>query len=213
MTATSSWSTVTAALERAGVLPVATVDDADQAVAAARALTAAGLRCVEIALRTPAALDAIERLRDVDGVAVGAGTVSSTEQARAAAEAGATFAVAPCLDEDVASACGELGLPFIPGVATPSEIHRAERLGFGVVKLFPAAQIGGAAFVRAVSATFPRMRFLPTGGIDASSLQSFLDLPSVLACGGSWMVAPELLRSGRFDEVERLARNARKSTR
>jgi 2-dehydro-3-deoxyphosphogluconate aldolase/(4S)-4-hydroxy-2-oxoglutarate aldolase len=199
---------VVEALERARVLAVMTCDDADQAEAASRALVAGGLRCVEIAFRTPAAGEALRRVSRLDGVLAGAGTILEPDQARAAAAAGARFAVAPGTNSDVVEACAAAGLPFFPGVATPSEIETARALGCRVLKVFPAATLGGAAFLRAVSAPYRDVRFLPTGGVGAANLREFLSVPSVLACGGSWMVAPELLRQGRFDEVERLAREA-----
>lgn len=139
---------------------------------------------------------------------VGAGTVLSPEQARAAFEAGAQFALAPGTSGEVVDCCRELGLPFFPGVATPTEIERARRLGRHTVKVFPIAQLGGVGFLRAVSATYPDVRFIPTGGIGPDSLADYLALESVVACGGSWLVRRELLREGRFDEVERLARGA-----
>jgi 2-dehydro-3-deoxyphosphogluconate aldolase/(4S)-4-hydroxy-2-oxoglutarate aldolase len=199
---------VVEALERARVLAVMTCDDADQAEAASRALVAGGLRCVEIAFRTPAAGEALRRVSRLDGVLAGAGTILEPDQARAAAAAGARFAVAPGTNPGVVEACAAAGLPFFPGVATPSEIETARALGCRVLKVFPAATLGGAAFLRAVSAPYRDVRFLPTGGVGAANLREFLSVPSVLACGGSWMVAPELLRQGRFDEVERLAREA-----
>jgi 2-dehydro-3-deoxyphosphogluconate aldolase / (4S)-4-hydroxy-2-oxoglutarate aldolase len=197
---------VVEALERARVLAVMTCDDADQAEAASRALVAGGLRCVEIAFRTPAAGEALRRVSRVDGVLAGAGTILEPDQARAAAAAGARFAVAPGTNPGVVEACAAAGLPFFPGVATPSEIETARALGCRVLKVFPAATLGGAAFLRAVSAPYRDVRFLPTGGVSAANLRELLSVPSVLACGGSWMVAPELLRQGRVDEVERLAR-------
>jgi 2-dehydro-3-deoxyphosphogluconate aldolase/(4S)-4-hydroxy-2-oxoglutarate aldolase len=109
---------------------------------------------------------------------------------------------------EVVAACRELGLPFFPGIATPSEVEQARRAGMRTVKVFPIAQLGGVSFLRAVSATYPDVRFLPSGGIDGKTLPEYLALPSVLACGGSWLVRPDLLRSGRWDEVERLAREA-----
>jgi 2-dehydro-3-deoxyphosphogluconate aldolase/(4S)-4-hydroxy-2-oxoglutarate aldolase len=108
----------------------------------------------------------------------------------------------------VVEACAQAGLPFFPGVATPSEIETARGLGCRVLKVFPAATLGGPAFLRAVSAPYGDVRFIPTGGVNAGNLRDFLAVPSVLACGGSWMVEPRLLREGRFDEVERLAREA-----
>jgi 2-dehydro-3-deoxyphosphogluconate aldolase / (4S)-4-hydroxy-2-oxoglutarate aldolase len=186
-----------------------TVDDADQAEQAALALARGGIACIEITLRTDAALEALRRVREtVEGVLLGAGTVLTTEQAQAAAGLGADFAVAPGLNEEVVHCCRNLGLPFFPGVATPTEIERARQLGLQTLKVFPVAQLGGAAFLRAVSATYPDVRFVPSGGIDADSVADYLSVPAVLACGGSWLVKPALLRAGRFDEVERLARLA-----
>jgi 2-dehydro-3-deoxyphosphogluconate aldolase/(4S)-4-hydroxy-2-oxoglutarate aldolase len=199
---------VVEALRRARVVAVTTVDDAPQADATARALLAGGLTCVEIALRSPSALEAIERVSRLDGVLVGAGTVLSTGHAEAAKAAGARFAVAPGTSEAVVTACSELGLPFFPGVATPTEIERARTLGLRTLKVFPAAQLGGPAFVRAVSATYPDVRWLPTGGIGPENVRDYLEVESVLAVGGSWPVRPELLRGGRFADVERLAREA-----
>jgi 2-dehydro-3-deoxyphosphogluconate aldolase / (4S)-4-hydroxy-2-oxoglutarate aldolase len=195
-------------LGRARVVPVASLDDGDQAEATARALQRGGLDCIEITFRTAAAVEALRRARAVDGMLVGAGTVLSPEQAAVAADAGADFAVAPGTNPAVVEACRALGLPFFPGVATPSEIETARALGRTTLKLFPAAQVGGVGFLRAVSATYPDVRFLPTGGIGADTAADYLAVPSVLAVGGSWLVRPELLRAGRFDEVERLAREA-----
>jgi 2-dehydro-3-deoxyphosphogluconate aldolase/(4S)-4-hydroxy-2-oxoglutarate aldolase len=199
-------------LERLGrvrIVPMTTVDDADQAEQVARALLRGGLSCIEITFRTEAALEAIERVcATAPEMLVGAGTVLDGEQAQAAASAGANFAVAPGTNADVVDTCRELGLPFFPGVATPSEIERARQVGLGTVKVFPITQLGGVEFLRAVSLTYPDVRFLPSGGIDANALPDYLALSSVLACGGSWLVRPELLRAGRFDEVEKLAREA-----
>lgn len=191
-----------------GVVPVATLD-AEQAVPVADALVAGGLPCIEITFRTKAAAEAIRRARSVEGLLVGAGTVLSPEQARTAHAAGAHFAVAPGTSEEVVECCRELGLPFIPGVATPSEIERARRLGLRVLKVFPASSVGGVGFLRAVSATYPDVRFIPTGGIGPDTLADYLALPSVVAVGGSWMVKEELVRDGDIATIERLAREAR----
>lgn len=184
------------------MVPVASFDDGKRAEAVSRALVRAGLACVEVTFRTPAAAEAIRRARSVDGLLVGAGTVLSPEQAREAVDAGAQFALAPGLNEDVVQACEAIGLPFFPGVATASEIERARTLGLRTLKVFPAATVGGPAFLRAVSATYPDVRFIPTGGIGPESLADYLAIPSVLAVGGSWLVRPEL----GLDDVERLAR-------
>lgn len=196
------------ALERARVLPVVALDDAGAVEELCAALRAGGVGCIEITFRTDAALEALRRAAAVDGMLVGAGTVLTVEQAQAAADAGAAFAVAPGLDPAVVAACAAVGLPFFPGIATPSELGQAVRLGCSTVKVFPASTLGGPAFLRAVSATFPQARFIPTGGIDAGSLASYLAVPAVLACGGSWLCERQLLAGRRFDEVERRAREA-----
>ncbi len=195
-------------LRAAGVVPVATVEDPELALPLAQALLAGGLPCVEITFRHPAAEEALRRAAEVPGVLLGAGTVLDPAQAEAAAAAGAHFAVAPGLDPATVAACRDLGLPFFPGAATPSEIQAARRLGCTVVKLFPISSLGGPAFVRAVSATYPELGYLPTGGVGVDDLPAYRALPSVVACGGSWIVRPELLRERRFDEIERLARAA-----
>jgi 2-dehydro-3-deoxyphosphogluconate aldolase/(4S)-4-hydroxy-2-oxoglutarate aldolase len=191
------------------VVAVAAVDDGDPAEALARALVAGGIGCVEITVRTSAAAEAIRRARRVEGMLVGAGTVLSAAQAAEAAEAGAQFAVAPGTSDDVVAAAHAAGLPFLPGVATATEIEHARALGLSAVKVFPASIAGGAAFLTAMSAVYPDTRFMPTGGVTPATLAEYLALPAVLAVGGSWLAAPALLRAGRYDEVERLARAAR----
>ncbi len=195
-------------LEALRVVPVLTVADADEAEHACRALLAGGLDVVEITFRTHAAAEAIRRASTIEELLVGAGTVLSPEQLAAALDAGARFAVAPGTSDAVVEAARRAGVPFVPGVATPSEIEHARALGCDVVKVFPASILGGPAFVKAVSAVYRDVRFVPTGGIDAANLASYLELPSVLACGGTWICEPGLLRAGRFDEVERRAREA-----
>ena len=199
------------ALDRIGaarVVPVLTVADADEAEKACRALVAGGLPVVEITFRTDAAAEAIRRAAAIDGLLVGAGSILSPEQLGVALEAGAQFAVAPGTSAEVVEAARSAGVPFVPGVATPSEIERGRALGCRVLKVFPASVVGGPSFLKAVAAVYRDVRFVPTGGIHDENLTSYLALPSVLACGGSWMCEPALLREGRFDEVERRAREA-----
>jgi 2-dehydro-3-deoxyphosphogluconate aldolase/(4S)-4-hydroxy-2-oxoglutarate aldolase len=188
------------------VVPVATIEDPARAVEVGSALLAGGIGCIEITFRHAGAAEAIRLAREVDGLLGREHRSGTDEQARAAHDAGAAFAVAPGTNEDVVRACDELGLPFFPGVATASEIEHARVLGRRVVKVFPAAQVGGPAFLRAVSATYPDVGFIPTGGVDAANVADYLAVPSVVACGGSWLVRPEVVRAGRFDEIERLAR-------
>jgi 2-dehydro-3-deoxyphosphogluconate aldolase / (4S)-4-hydroxy-2-oxoglutarate aldolase len=179
---------VIARLGRARVLPIATLEDADRAEAVAHALLGDGVDCIEVTLRTAAAVEAIRRVRAIDGMLVGAGTVLSPQQAAEAADAGAHFAVAPGTSPAVVEACRERGLPFFPGVATPSEIETARALGCTTLKVFPAAQLGGPAFLRAVAAVYPDVRFIPTGGIGVDTVEDYLAIPAVLAVGGSWLV-------------------------
>lgn len=203
-----SEAAVLEALRAARVLPVVVLDDPSIVGDLCAALLAGGIACIEITFRTQAAQAALAQAARIEGMLVGAGTVLTVEQARTADGAGASFAVAPGTDHEVVSACGQLGLPFFPGVATPSELGEALRLGRTTVKVFPASSLGGPAFLRAVSATFPEARFIPTGGVDEESLGSYLAVPSVIACGGSWICDRQLLRERRFDEVTRRARAA-----
>lgn len=198
-------------LASARVVPVVALEDAEAAAPLARALLAGGLSCVEITFRTSAAAEAIRRAREVEGMLVGAGTVLSPQQVGDAVRAGAQFAVAPGTNDAVVCACREHELPFIPGVATASEIEHARALGLRAVKVFPASAVGGVGFLKAVSATYPEMRWMPTGGIDAASLADYLTVPSVLAVGGSWLAKRDLLHAGRYGEIERLAREAREA--
>ena len=194
------------ALRVARIVPVATIEDPEIAVGLCEALKRGGLPCIEIAFRSARAAAALREAAAVDGMLVGAGTVLDPEQAEAALTAGARFAVSPGTNREVVRHARGIGLPFFPGVATPSEIETARSLGLATVKVFPAGVLGGVAFLRAVSATYPDVSFIPTGGIDAVSARDYLALDSVVACGGSWLVAPALLADRRFDEVERLAR-------
>jgi 2-dehydro-3-deoxyphosphogluconate aldolase/(4S)-4-hydroxy-2-oxoglutarate aldolase len=190
------------------VVPVLTATDAEEAERACAALLAGGLAAVEITFRTEAAAEAIRRVASMDGLIVGAGTVLSPQQLASAVDAGARFAVAPGTSPAVVEAAHASGVPFVPGVSTPSEIEEAHALGCDVLKLFPASLLGGPAFVKAVAPVYRDVRFVPTGGVNPENLGAYLELAAVLACGGTWICEAELLREGRFDEVERRAREA-----
>ena len=190
------------------VVPVLTVASADDAERACEAILAGGMTSVEITFRTEAAVEAIRRASQIDGLVVGAGTVLSEAQLAAAIDAGAQFALSPSTNESVVRAAQAAGVEFVPGAATPTEIDRAWALGCRIVKIFPASLLGGPAFVKAVSAVFPDVMFVPTGGVSPDNLADYLALPSVLACGGTWICEPVLLREGRFAEIERRARDA-----
>jgi 2-dehydro-3-deoxyphosphogluconate aldolase/(4S)-4-hydroxy-2-oxoglutarate aldolase len=195
-------------LAEARIVPVLTAADADEAERACGALLAGGLTCIEITFRTDAAVDAIRRVARNGDVLVGAGTILAPDQLARAVDAGARFAVAPGTNDAVVDAARETGVPFFPGVATPSEIESARSRGCRVLKLFPASLLGGPAFLQAVAPVYPDVRFVPTGGIGDGNLSSYLDLPSVLACAGTWICERTLLRERRFDEIERRAREA-----
>lgn len=185
------------------VLPVVVLDDAADAEPLADALLAGGLHCAEVTFRTAAAADAIAAMAKRPDLLVGAGTVLTAAQVDAAVDAGAEFVVSPGLGPTVVRRCAERGVPVFPGVATATEIQQALELGLDTLKFFPAGQLGGPAMLTALSAPFRQVRFVPTGGVSAANLAEYLAVPSVLAVGGTWMVAPELIAAGNFDEVSR----------
>jgi 2-dehydro-3-deoxyphosphogluconate aldolase/(4S)-4-hydroxy-2-oxoglutarate aldolase len=190
------------------LLPVVVIDDAATAEPLAEALVRGGLPCAEITFRTAAAADAIKAMAARADMAVGAGTVLTPEQVDRAVDAGARFIVSPGFGPAVVRRCQEVGVPVFPGVATATEIQMALDAGLTTVKFFPAEQLGGAAMVKALAAPFRSVRFIPTGGVTTDNLDRYLAEPAVLAVGGTWMVAADLLRSGNWDEVTRRTRAA-----
>ncbi|MEN5072741.1 bifunctional 4-hydroxy-2-oxoglutarate aldolase/2-dehydro-3-deoxy-phosphogluconate aldolase [Isoptericola cucumis] len=195
---------VVAALGAHRLVPVVVVDGADQGARLADALVAGGLPVAEITLRTAGGVDAIRAVaRTQPDVVVGAGTVTTADQVDAVADAGARYVVSPGLSEAVVRRAQHHGLPVLPGVATPTEIMAALDLGLDVVKLFPASVVGGPAAIKAFSAPFPGLRFVPTGGVGAANLGDYLGLAPVLAVGGSWMVDKKLVDAGDWAEVTR----------
>jgi 2-dehydro-3-deoxyphosphogluconate aldolase/(4S)-4-hydroxy-2-oxoglutarate aldolase len=196
-------SDLIALLSKDRLLPVIILPDADKAEPLAAAIAAGGLHSIEVTLRTPSALDSIKRLATSSDLIVGAGTVLTPEQAERAVEAGARYVVCPGFSAAVVRRCQELGVPVFPGVATPTEIQMALEAGLTTVKFFPAEQLGGAPMVKALSAPFPGLRFVPTGGVTTTNLAAYLSLPAVLAVGGTWMVAADLLAAGDYAEITR----------
>lgn len=191
------------------VVPLVQADDPEVAVRVAKALAAGGLTVIEVVFRTDAALACLEAAgREVPEAIVGAGTVLSEAQARAAADAGARFIVSPGLDEPVVAAARSRDLPVFPGVATATELQRAWNLGLRTVKFFPAGAAGGPATLKALAAPFRDMRFMPTGGVSAKNLADYLALPPVLACGGSWLTPSSAIASGDYEIITALAREA-----
>lgn len=191
-------------LRRLRILPVIVIDDPQDAAPLAEALLDGGLPCAEITFRTPRAADALSAIaREYPSMLAGAGTVLTVEQAARACNAGARFVVTPGFNPDVVEYCLDHGIPVFPGVCTPTEVDAALRRGLEVLKFFPAEAMGGAAFLKAISAPYSMARFIPTGGINLTNLAAYLSLENVVACGGSWLVSRDLLRSGNFGRIRK----------
>jgi 2-dehydro-3-deoxyphosphogluconate aldolase/(4S)-4-hydroxy-2-oxoglutarate aldolase len=198
-----------AALLDAGVVPVITLARPEQGVPVAEALLAGGLTCAEITFRSDAAAAAIEMIRSrVPALLVGAGTILTTAQADAAIAAGASFLVAPGFNPAVVDHVLGRGIPMLPGVCTPSEIEQALARGLHLVKFFPAAAMGGVAYLRALAGPYPMVRYVPTGGITAGDVAGYLALPSVVAVGGTWLAASDLVAAGAWETIRGLAAEA-----
>jgi len=196
-------------LEKIGIVPVIKIDDAEKAVPLARALSAGGIPCAEVTFRTAQGADAIKRMaKEVPEVLVGAGTVLSTEQVDRAVEAGAKFIVSPGFNPKVVEYCVKKGIPVTPGCSSPSDIEKALELGLEVVKFFPAEQAGGLEYIKAISAPYPGLKFMPTGGVNAGNITKYIAFEKILACGGSWMVGADLINAGNFDKITSLSREA-----
>ena len=197
------------AVERCGILPVVVLDRAEDAVPLAEALVRGGIDCAEITLRTPAGLPGIGMLRDLAGFTVGAGTVLTVADVKACVAAGARFMVSPGFDRDVVWASLEAGVDAIPGVATASEIMAGVAMGLTVLKCFPAEQLGGPGWIKAVRGPFPEVRFVPSGGVSAENAASYAG-EGVAALGTSWVAPRGLIAEHRFDEIEERAREFRR---
>ena len=192
----------------APVIPVLVVDDATKARALADALIAGGLPALEVTLRTPAALDAIRAMAEAPGGSVGAGTLITPEDVKAAKAAGATFGVSPGATPDLLAACEDADLPLLPGAATASEAMALLARGYDMLKFFPAEASGGAPALKAIGAPLPQVSFCPTGGVSPDNAHDYLKLPNVICAGGSWVAPRSLVESGNWDEIESLARAA-----
>jgi 2-dehydro-3-deoxyphosphogluconate aldolase/(4S)-4-hydroxy-2-oxoglutarate aldolase len=196
-------------LRRAPVVPVIVVHRLEDAVPLAEALVAGGLGVLEVTLRTPAGLAAIEAMRrSVPAAVVGVGTLSDPAQFVAARNAGAQFGVSPGLTPALAAAAREVDWPFLPGLMTPTELMQARELGFRCCKLFPAHSAGGVAMLKALHSVFPDVAFCPTGGIQLDNAPQYLALPNVLCVGGSWVAPPDLIKAGDWAAIRRLAQQA-----
>ena len=196
-------------VEKTGIIPVVVLEKAEDALPLAKALVNGGLPCAEVTFRTAAAEESIRIMSEnFPEMLVGAGTVLTTEQVDRAVAAGARFIVSPGTNPKVVRYCIEKNIPIVPGVCTPTEVEAALELGLDTLKFFPAEPAGGLKMIKAMAAPYTSVRFMPTGGIDAKNVGEYLSYNRIIACGGSWMVKGDLIREGRFDEIERLTREA-----
>lgn len=192
------------------VLPVLVIDQPAQAVPLARALLQGGLDVLEVTLRTAQALEAIRLIRHaLPEVVVGAGTICTAEQLRQAQQAGAQFAVSPGFSAQLAQAAQEQGLPWLPGVMTPSDVLQAQEWGCRQLKLFPAGGVRGLELLDSLAGPFPDVHFCPTGGINSANLSDFLQRPNVICCGGSWLAPQALVAAQNWVAISELAQQAR----
>lgn len=188
------------------VIPVIVIQRLDDAVPLAQALVAGGVRVLEVTLRTPVALQAMEAIaKAVPEAIVGAGTVRSVSDAQAALNVGCRFAVSPGYTNEVGRACQQIGLPLLPGVATASELMMAQADGYHFLKFFPAAAAGGVPMLKALAGPFPDVAFCPTGGITPETAPQFLALPNVRVCGGSWLTPQDAIDAKDWQRIEKLA--------
>ena len=200
---------VTETIQKMGVVPVVVLNDAKDAAPLAKALCEGGLPCAEVTFRTDAAEESIRIMTtEFPEMFVGAGTVLTTSQVDRAVAAGAKFIVSPGFDPEIVDYCLRKEIPVFPGCITPSEVSQAVKRGLKVVKFFPAEQFGGVATIKALAAPFTGVKFMPTGGVNAKNLESYLSCDKIVACGGSWMVKGDLVKAGKFDEIKALVEEA-----
>ena len=196
-------------IENSGVIPVVVLEDAANAVPLAKALLAGGINICEITFRTAAAEEAIRQIAlNVPDMIVGAGTVITKEQAKAATDAGAKFIVSPGSDLEVIRYAKELGVYMLPGAVTPTEVMQLIKEDVKVIKFFPAENYGGLKTIKALSAPFPNITFVPTGGVSLSNLTAYLEFDKIAAVGGSWLCTKDLITNGKWDEITKLSKEA-----
>ncbi len=193
-------------LQQIKIVPVIAINDAAHAVPLAKVLVENGLPCAEVTFRTDAAQESIRLMRDAyPELLIGAGTVLTIQQVDQAISAGADFIVSPGLNPTTVRYCQQRGIAIVPGVNNPSLVEQAMELGLKTLKFFPAEPSGGVAMLKALSAVYP-VQFMPTGGVNPRNVADYLAIPSVVACGGTWMVPSDLMDSGNWDEIARLVR-------
>lgn len=199
-------------LEKMKIVPVAVIENDDDAQKLADALMDGGLPCIEVTFRTDAAKTSIKIIADkYPEMLVGAGTVLTTSQVDMAVSAGAKFIVSPGFNSKVVQYCLDNHIPIIPGCCTPSEVEQALDMGITVIKFFPAEAAGGVAMINALSAPYKMVKFMPTGGINLQNIASYLACENVIACGGSWMVSDKLIKNGEFEKMKDLTGEAVKA--
>jgi 2-dehydro-3-deoxyphosphogluconate aldolase / (4S)-4-hydroxy-2-oxoglutarate aldolase len=201
--------TLVDALKKCRLVPVIVVNKPEEILPLGEALVKGGLPVAEVTFRSPAAADAIRLLKkEMPEVLLGAGTVLTKEQIDTAADAGAAFIVSPGFNPENVKYAIEKGQIMVPGINSPSEAEQAMALGLDVLKFFPAENAGGVGMLKAFSAVYPNLRIMPTGGINPGNVNSYLALPNVIACGGSWMCKTDLIAAGEFDKIEVLVKEA-----
>ena len=213
MTPNEASSKARAICELAPVVPVLVIDDLAHARPLAEALVRGGLPALEVTLRTPVALEAIREMAEVEGGVVGAGTLLSPEDVRAAKEAGAQFGVSPGATDRLLDACEAEDLPTLPGAATATEVMSLLERGYTVQKFFPAEAAGGAPALKSIGAPLPQVKFCPTGGVSLSNAPDYLGLSNTLCVGGSWVAPKAMMQAGDWDGITKLAREASKLSR
>lgn len=192
-----------------GIVPVVVLNDSKDAEPLADALCEGGLACAEVTFRTEAAAESIKIMSEKHPeMLVGAGTVLTVEQVDEAVTAGAKFIVSPGLNPEVVKYCLDKNIAITPGVVTPSEMEQAIELGLNIVKFFPAEPSGGLSMIKAVSAPYTMLKFMPTGGINPGNVKEYLKSDKIFACGGSWMVKGDLVDAGNFDKIKELTKEA-----
>jgi len=195
-----------------GVVPVVVLENEKDAIPLAKALIKGGLPCAEVTFRTEAAKESIRLMAETyPDMLVGAGTVLTKEQVEQAVEAGAKFIVSPGFDPEIVDYCLEKQIPVFPGCISPSEIAQAVKRGLKTVKFFPAEPAGGLPMIRAMAAPYKDLKFMPTGGIHMGNLKEYLSFEKILCCGGSWMGKEDMIKKGNFEEIEKMANEAKKA--
>ncbi|MEG3223801.1 bifunctional 4-hydroxy-2-oxoglutarate aldolase/2-dehydro-3-deoxy-phosphogluconate aldolase [Vibrio gigantis] len=201
-------TTLTEQLANLKVIPVIAINRAEDAIPLGKVLVENGMPCAEITLRTECAIEAISIMRKAyPDMLIGAGTVLTTEQVDASIEAGTDFIVSPGFNPRTVQYCIDKGIAIVPGVNNPSLVEHAMEMGLRTLKFFPAEASGGTAMLKALTAVYP-VKFMPTGGVSLKNVDAYLSIPSVLACGGTWMVPTNLIDEGKWDELGELVRDA-----